>query len=333
MTDRASERAAFLQRSGWGDAKVTPLAGDASARRYERLVHGAARAVLMDAPRDAGEGMRRFARMDRWLRTQGYSAPAILAEDNDAGFLLLEDLGDALLARVLDAGQDRETELYLLATDFLADLHARPVPRFVTPLLSDGLSELAALAPEWLARARGVPPSPHATRIPDLVGQLFGKLTDGQIVVSLRDFHAENLILLEDRSGLARLGLLDFQDAVATHPAYDLVSLLQDARRDVSPATEAAMVAHYCATKGLDPDAFGATYALLGAQRALRIVGVFVRLACRDGRDQYLRYLPRVWAALKRNLLHPALSDLRQAIEAGLPEPDITRLTRSERGA
>ncbi|MCB2116958.1 MAG: phosphotransferase [Rhodobacteraceae bacterium] len=324
MIDRETLISTFLAEAGWGDAARQALAGDASARRYERLSLGPGRAILMDAPPAAGESTERFARMDRWLLGAGYSPPQILAEDHTRGLLLLEDLGDALFARELEERPREESRFYTLATDFLVDLHAHTVPAFAPPLLARGLADLIAQVIDWLPRAMGQAPNPEASEIPVLIARLFEALSDGQVVLSLRDFHAENLLWLPERPGLAALGLLDFQDAVATHPAYDLVSLLQDARRDVTPETEAAMIARYAHVRGLDPDTFGAIYALLGAQRALRIIGVFMRLASRDGRLGYLRFVPRVWGTLQRDLCHPVLADLKEAVDGALPVPDIS---------
>lgn len=326
MTDRNTLAARFLSEAGWGAAARAPLAGDASARRYERLALNRRKAVLMDAPPSFGESTARFARMARWLSDHGYSAPEILGEDHAEGFLLLEDLGDALFARLLAADPSREAELYTAATDFLGDLHRHPAPDFIAPLDGAGLAELVALMPRWYLHGIGEAGNPAANAVPDLIRVAYERLGDGRIVTSLRDFHAENLIWLPGRSGHARLGLLDFQDAVATHPAYDLVSLLQDARRDVSEATEAAMVARHVAANALDPAAFGAIYALLGAQRALRIAGIFARLTLRDGKAHYLDYLPRVWRYLDRNLAHPALGDLARAVHEGLPAPTAERI-------
>lgn len=328
MTDRSTLAARFLTEAGWGGATRAPLAGDASARRYERLTLDGQTAVLMDAPPDVGESTERFARMARWLSGHGYSAPAILGEDHAEGFLLLEDLGDALFARLFAADPSREAELYAAASDFLGDLHRHAAPDFIAPLDAAGLADLVALTPHWYLPGIGVAGNPAANAVPDLIRSGFERLDDGRIVTSLRDFHAENLIWLPRRSGHAGLGLLDFQDAVATHPAYDLVSLLQDARRDVPETIEAAMVTRHVAAKALDPAAFGAIYALLGAQRALRIAGIFARLTLRDGKAQYLDYLPRVWRYLERNLAHPALGDLARAVHEGLPAPTAERVQR-----
>ena len=328
MTDRHETILAFLDRAGWADAARVPLAGDASTRRYERLTFRAKRAVLMDARPERGENTERFAQMGRWLIAHGYSAPMLIAEDHVSGLLLLEDLGDALVARLLSADPAYEDEIYTVATDLLSDLHRASVPGFVDPLDGPALAELTKLTPEWYLRALDLPTNAAAESLPSIVLSLFDAVSDGRRALALRDFHAENLIWLPQREGLARLGLLDFQDAVVSHPAYDLVSLLQDARRDVSPQRERQMISRYVATNALDGKSFAAIYALLGAQRALRIIGVFARLARRDGRMRYLDYLPRVWGTLERNLKHPALFELSRVIGEGLPPPTPDRIAR-----
>lgn len=317
----------FLQRAGWADALRAALAGDASARRYFRLTRDGQSAVLMDADPARGESLTAFLAVGGWLRAQGYSAPEVLAADEGAGFLLLEDFGDTLFARVIADDPDRAPALYRLATGFLADLHDRPPPDFVATADGAALADLVRLLADHYLPAAGAAPE-GADRVADLIAALYDRWNDRPAVLSLRDFHAENLIHLPDRPGLRQAGLLDFQDAFATHPAYDLVSLLQDARRDVSPATEAACLQDYMTQKGLEESRFSAIYALLGVQRALRIIAVFARLAQRDGKAQYLAYMPRVWGYLQRNLSHPALADLAGAVLACVPAPDPDLLAR-----
>ncbi|MDW4549123.1 phosphotransferase [Defluviimonas sp. D31] len=328
MTDRTNLARQFLATAGWSGADRAALAGDASARRYERLRLDGRPAVLMDAPPERGESTERFARMADWLSGHGYSAPAILAADHDAGFLLLEDLGDALVARLVAEDPKREPPLYAAATDFLADLHRHAPPDFVAPLDGPALAEFVALTPRWYLPGIGAAETQAGKSLPEQVAETYRRLADPAMVTALRDFHAENLIWLPDRKGPARLGLLDFQDAVVAHPAYDLVSLLQDARRDVTPATEAEMLDRYTTATGRDADQFAAIYALLGAQRALRIVGVFARLTLHFGKPHYLGYLPRVWGYLLRNLAHPALADLARTVAEALPEPTPERVQR-----
>lgn len=304
--DRIAARAGFVAGAGWGDARIVPLAGDASARRYFRLTGARGRAVLMDDPSGA---TRPFVAMTDWLRGHGLGAPAILAQDRGAGLLLLEDLGDDLVARVLDRDPAAAGPVYARVTDLLIGLHRHPVPGFVAPLDGPRLAEQADLFAECY---------PGGVSVAPLIAALHADLAAGMApVLALRDFHAENLVW----RGEAPLGLLDYQDAVACHPAYDLASALQDARRDVDPAIEAACVARYLAATGLDPDRFRAAYALLGAQRNLRILGIFARLCLRDGKPRYLDFMPRVWGYVQRNLDHPALAPLARAL-ARVPAPD-----------
>ncbi|PPB82696.1 hypothetical protein LV82_00635 [Albidovulum inexpectatum] len=327
MTRRAPLIADFLNRAGWSGACRTPLAGDASSRRYERLTLGTRRAILMDAPPELGESTARFARMALWLRGHGYSAPDILAEDHAAGLMLVEDLGDDLLSRVVNADPARETEIYLSACDLLLDLGTRSVPEFVAPLDAGGLGDLVAILADHHVRGLGGDPSAVAD-IPAIVTRLCATILDETRVVSLRDVNADNLLWLPRRAGLARIGLLDFQDAVAAHPVYDLVSLLQDARRDVGEDTGAALRRHWCRRTGMDESTLDRQIACLGAARALRILGVFARLAMVHGKTRYLDMMPRVWAHLQANLRHPALAPLNRAVLAGLNAPTMDRLDR-----
>lgn len=318
----------FLRAAGWSGAQSLPLAGDASARSYRRLKLGSRRAVLMDAPPQSGQDTRAFTRMAAWLGARGYSAPGILHADHAAGFLLLEDLGDGLFARLIEADPAREAGLYHAATAFLTDLHRHPPAAFLPLLDGPTLGEMTALATLWYLPGTGGAASAAAQSIPALIAADHARLAEAAPVTALRDFHAGNLIWLPERTGLARLGLLDFQDAVAADPAYDLVSLLQDARRDVPAATERQEVARYCAAKGCDQSRFSAIYALLGAQRNLRILGVFARLAMHFGKPHYLDFLPRVWGYLERDLAHPALADLARAMREAVPEPTPARVQR-----
>jgi len=325
---RDAQIAAFLAASGWGGCLAEPLAGDASARRYLRLRRGPDRAVLMDADPRRGEQVQPFLAMGGWLRAQGYSAPAVLAADAPLGLLLLEDLGDGLFARLVAANPGCEAQLYQAATGFLADLHRQTPPGFLAAGDGPALAELVAILPDWYLMGMDAPVTPAALMLPDTVAALYDQLAEGPPVVSLRDFHAENLIWLPDRAGVARVGLLDFQDAFVTDRAYDLASLLQDARRDVSTATEAACLRAYIAATGRDETTFRAVYALMGAQRALRILAVFARLCMAGGKPHYLDYAPRVWSYLQRNLAHAALGPLAQIIAVAVPEPTAARCER-----
>ena len=313
----------FLMEAGWGDAQRHPLAGDASARRYERLARGQTRAVLMIAP-NMDEEIERFLRIGRWLTENGFSAPQILAQAD--GLLLLEDLGDDLVARLIAQEPDREAGLYREITDFLLALHARPAPEGLSVLDAQALSNLAQLCGDWYLPAAGREAADFA--VPSLIAQAYFALEPVAPVMCLRDFHAENLLWLPERSGTARLGVLDFQDAVAAHPAYDLVSALQDARRDVSTDVERSERARYGATFGGDAAQFELAYALLGAQRSIRILGVFTRLCLAAGKASYVALIPRTWGYIARNLAHPQLGDIKEAFFAAAPAPTDAMLQR-----
>lgn len=329
MSDgRKVEIAGFLAAAGWAGAGSHPLAGDASARTYARLTRGTDSAVLMDAGPGGQAQVGPFLTVGGWLAAQGYSAPKVLARDEPAGLLLLEDLGDALFARLVAEDPARELPLYRAATDFLSDLHRHRPPAFLKPGDGPALAALVAILPDWYLAGMDAPATPAALALPGLIEALHADLARSAPVVSLRDFHAENLIWLPDRAGPARVGLLDFQDAFAADPAYDLVSLLQDARRDVSPETEQACLRAYLEAMGLDEGRFGAVYALIGAQRALRILAIFARLCMAGGKPRYLDLAPRVWACLQRDLAHPALKRLAQTVEVALPPPTPERLER-----
>jgi aminoglycoside/choline kinase family phosphotransferase len=324
MSARSDAIDAFLARSGWAGAERSPLAQDASFRRYERIRSGARKAVLMDAP-PAHEDVRPFLRIARRLAELGLSAPRILAEDAAEGFLLLEDLGDATFTRLLKAGE-AEAPLYLLAADVLADLHRRParnaVPDGVPPYDDALFLREARLLVEWYMPA------------------VFGKETDAATVAGfeavwrqllplarkvpeslvLRDFHVDNLMRLEGRRGVAACGLLDFQDAVRGPVSYDFVSLVEDARRDVATeVAEAARARYLAAFPSLDAAAFDLSCAILGAQRHCKVLGIFTRLRDRDGKPDYLVHVPRLWRLLERAAANAELSPLRSWLDENVP--------------
>lgn len=329
MADREGEILAFLTAAGWGKAERRHLAGDASDRRYERLRLGAATAVLMDNPPGGADDPAAFSAMARHLRGLGLSPPAILAEDLSRGLLLLEDLGDDLFARLMAADPGREAELYAPAVDVLLRLQQADPPPGLQDLSARDWAEAAGFALDWYAfAATGRKPDPTAF-LAALTAALKAH-ADGPRVLILRDYHAENLLWLPGREGLKRVGILDFQLGQLGQPGYDLVSLLQDARRDVAPATEATMVTRFVAATGADPAAFAAHYATLGTQRALRILGIFARLCLVAGKPQYLRLIPRVWDQLQRNLPHPALAELREICDVLLPAPTSEVLQKIE---
>ncbi|WP_375687937.1 aminoglycoside phosphotransferase family protein [Pseudooceanicola sp. LIPI14-2-Ac024] len=333
MSTRTAACAAFLDRHGQSAAVRTPVSGDASNRRYERLALDGRTTILMDAPPEKGEDVRPFIRIATHLRACGLSAPEILAADEAQGFLLLEDLGDDLYARILEtlsgsALAEAEMRLYAPAIDALADLHAAPLPAGIAAYDAPLMSDLAALPFDWYLQGLGQPDAAGRATFHAAIRARLAELDRQPQVLILRDYHAENLIWLPGRDGAARVGQLDFQDAMAGHPAYDMVSLLQDARRDVSPDLAQVMIARYCAATVTDPEAFAAAYHLLGLQRNMRILGVFSRLCIRDGKPRYLGFIPRVWDHIQRDLAHPTLADLAPLVTGALPPPTPDRLAR-----
>lgn len=305
----------FLAAHGWADATILPLAGDASFRRYFRVVDVERRAVLMDAP-PPHEDPRPFVNIASYLSEHGFAAPAILASDLDQGLVLLEDFGDLRMREYVDASPDLEQDVYARAIDLLGELHAFP-PADIPPYDAAVYHREVDLLTEWFGPAAGLELDQSSyTAAWDAVLPL---LNEGSPTVTvLRDYHAENIMLLPDLERSHGLGLLDFQDALAGHPAYDLVSLLQDARRDVSPAIERAMLARYRAATGVG-EGFDAAYHVLGAQRNAKIIGIFTRLWKRDGKPRYLNYLPRMWDLLERDLAHPALVPVKSWFDANVP--------------
>jgi aminoglycoside/choline kinase family phosphotransferase len=304
---------AFLERAGWGGAMVQPLEGDASFRRYFRIHHDQKSAMLMDAP-PPNEDPAPFLRAAKWLDANGLRAPQILAEDAERGLVLLEDFGDVRMREYVDQWPVDEREIYFGAIDTLIQLHNLPPGPFLDYSMSEYVRE-AKLFGEWYCPAQGltVDGPGYVAAWQKVLGELLPRQRAG--VTVLRDYHAENIMLL---GGLQEQGLLDFQDALVGHPAYDLVSLLQDARRDVDPALETEMFDYYVEKTGAGTD-FLADYATLGAQRNAKIVGIFVRLWKRDGKPKYLGYIPRVWALLERDLTHPALKPVADWFEANIP--------------
>ena len=330
MTNRAILAEALIAQTSWANATIAPLAGDASNRRYERLTDPVSgrTAVLMDAPPDKGEDVDAFVRVAEYLRSIGLSAPEIYAEDSEFGFLLLEDLGDALFARVLEKDPARERSLYDAATDVLVHLHAAPVLSLDSydPAL---MTEYSALS--FTKYAQGILGTHDAgarSRFEQRFADILHRETGGTRVVVQRDYHAENLIWLPDRDGIARVGLLDFQSAMLCHPAYDLMSLLQDVRRLVPAGIEMRMIDRYISASGVDSHSFRTAYSVLGAQRNLRILGGFARLATDYGKPHYVDLIPAAWAHLMRDLEHPALVPIADLLREALPKPTPENLAK-----
>lgn len=314
---------AFLAAAGWPDARIAPLAGDASFRRYFRVHDGDRRAVLMDAPAPY-EDPRPFLRVADYLRGIGLSSPAIFHQDLDQGLLLIEDFGSDRLREALDTSPQREAELYAGIVDVLVALHRHaPAHGLAVHGLDTWLDEVMLLV-DWYGPAVGLALDGDGFREAwrDVLAPVAADGLDR--VTILRDFHAENIMLLPGGTGIARFGLLDFQDALVGHPAYDLASVLEDARRDVSPAVERAMIDAYATATHRD-GRFEAAYWALAAQRNTRILGVFCRLWKRDGKDQYRQFQPRMWGLLERDLAQPHLAPVRAWFDAHIPSDKRAR--------
>ncbi|PRY20709.1 hypothetical protein CLV78_11282 [Aliiruegeria haliotis] len=318
----------FLRLNGCFTTQRAPLAGDASGRRYERLTAtNGGTYVLMDAPPDTGERIDPFVRVAAHLSRIGLSAPQIHAVDRPNGLILMEDLGDAILARLIERKPDLEAPLYGHVVETLLELQRHPLPGSLPEFGPSTMAKATDLAISWYATGMGaIPRSSDTEQLADLTLTALASLEDAPKVLALRDFHAENLIWLPDRTGSARIGLLDFQDAFAGHPAYDLVSLLRDARRNVSPDLRHELTRHFAKSAGFDIEPFERACATLAAQRNLRILGVFARLSMHFGKGHYVDLIPRVWAYLQQDLTHPALASLQRFVQDTLPEPTPDRL-------
>jgi aminoglycoside/choline kinase family phosphotransferase len=315
---------AFLGASGFEGAQRRKLAGDASFRSYQRLSRGDKTYVLMDAP-PPKEDVRPFIAIDKHLVLHGFSAPRILAEDVKHGFLILEDLGNSSFTNMLARNREKEWDLYALAVEVLGSLHTKPLPENIKPYDKEKLLKEAMLLPEWYYQLM------HGKPIPEKAMKEYRSLWEGLLpavetaepVLVLRDYHADNLMWLPSRTSIAKVGLLDFQDAVSGHPAYDLVSLLEDARRDVPPEVAEEMIRLYLRMMpGTAADAFRTAYALLGAQRNCKILGIFARLWLRDKKVNYLTYLPRVWHHLEHDLTHSKLAGVKAWLDNCFPALD-----------
>jgi N-acetylmuramate 1-kinase len=348
--DRIGEMDAFIGEAGWGDASIAYLQGDASTRGYVRLSLGSGRAVLMDAPRQPdgppvrdgktysriahlAEDVRPFVAVDRALRKAGLSAPEVLADDLSRGFLLLEDFGDRVFGG--EASNDlHQAELWTAAIDALVALR-RASPPFTMPVVDDGQADTEThtlprldrnileieidMLPDWYwpEVKGGTMPATLRTEYRGLWRPVIDRLLAEHPGWILRDVHSPNLLWMPEWKGIARVGFIDFQDALAGPWSHDVMSLLQDARLDVPMKLEARLLARYCATvstfdPGFSESSFRSSYAAYGALRATRLVGLFVRLLRRDGKANYLQHMTRNWGYLERNLAHPELRPLQE---------------------
>lgn len=314
MDERAATIEGFLTVAGWQSAERRPLAGDLSSRRYERLMRAdGTTAVLMDDD-GAGSSVAEFVRIAEWLKSANLSAPRVFAQDLLRGLLLLEDLGDRKVSGFA-APEEREV-VYGVILDLLVLIRAQRPPELGKPDAGT-LVDMTRLADGHYPGIR----SDRLVKFRKHLGRILSDLEGDAPCVSLRDFHADNLMWLPDRPGLARIGILDFQDAFLTHPVYDVVSLLTDARQDVAPALRDKMVDAYLARTGDDSERFRLAFAAFSLQRNLRILGVFARAAKEMGNRKHLTKLPRVYGYLISALDHPEFADFASDVRAAIPKP------------
>jgi aminoglycoside/choline kinase family phosphotransferase len=356
--DRAGEMHAFLDDAGWGGAMIAPLPGDASTRRYARVSIDGRRAMLMDQPQNAeqsscppdatpdqrrslgynaiarlaGADCGRFIAIANYLRAQGLSAPHIYDADTAKGFVLIEDLGDDVFADALERGND-EHALYGAAVDALVRLQLNHAPRLLLPdkpLYPYDETALVAeidLVTDWfIPVALGRPAhDDEVSEHRELWRATLRSVLAASSVFVHRDYHAQNLIWLPYRDGAARVGVIDFQDAVAGTRSYDLISLVEDARRDVPIELGEIMTQRYLTAmnadgRNVDPQAHRTEMAVMATQRNAKIAGIFARLYKRDRKPRYLGYLPRVWGYLNRDLAHPAMAQLKTWYDRVIPQ-------------
>ncbi len=338
LIEKNREISKFLRSTEWENAKITALAGDASSRRYFRVSNDGKSALVMDLPaasmpdeyktatKLSNSDPNAFIAIAGELKRRGFSAPEIYKSDKKAGFILLEDFGQNMFTPFLRQNEESEELLYQSAIDVLAAIYRASFPQNLKYKNSEwqlpfydnkALQAEADLLINWYAKQYATPLSQEAKQEwYDIWDKLYNDLNNQPSGLALRDFHADNLFWLQDRTAIARIGLIDFQDAIFAHPAYDLVSLLEDARRDVMPDMIDSLIERFCQKAGIyNIDDFRTAYAILGAQRNAKILGIFVRLAMRDGKKTYLDYLPRVEAHFRHDLSHPSLARLQNWIK------------------
>ncbi|WP_426416793.1 aminoglycoside phosphotransferase family protein [Aestuariirhabdus sp. LZHN29] len=322
VESRSLAREQFMARQGWGKAEVYPLAADASFRRYFRLQRGAEHCLLMDAP-PPQEQILPFLQIARHLQSIGLRAPRVLCSDEGMGLALLEDFGDSTFTRMLAQGE-AETPLYRMAVEVLIQLQQDPrSTELKLPAYDEAtLLREAMLLVQWYYPALVGSPCPDGAveEYRRAWGESMKSLQEQPPALVLRDFHVDNLMQVGAGTSVANCGLLDFQDALIGSPAYDLMSLLEDARRDVSPDLQKSLIQHYLDVRAeLNAEKFMSAYRILAAQRHAKVAGIFVRLMVRDGKPVYLQHIPRVVALLRQNLESQELAPVREWVARWLP--------------
>ena len=321
----------FLQDDPWSRMQRHHLAGDASNRKYERLIdpNTSESYVLMDSPGDPKAAIEPFVALTEFLADAGLSPPKILKKDISNGLMIIEDLGNDIFAEYIRNNPDETETLYQSAVDVLLHLHQQTPPKDILAYGPKEMAEVGCLALTWYAHGCDV--NIEQEKIEQFQSELESILASnwfGPDVLVQRDYHAENLLRLPNRTAPKNVGLLDYQDGRSGHVAYDLVSLLEDARRDVEPEIAIKMQNYYISRSGFDQEEFRAAYAAMGAQRNLRILGVFARLSMHFGKASYVDLIPRVWRYLQLDLSHPAMTDLKKICADLLPNPSPENLEK-----
>lgn len=305
---RSEAKCAFLEESGWASAKRISLKADASARSYERLI-GSETAILMDSDPNRGESTEKFVRVAEHLCRLGLSVPTIYHVDHARGFLILEDFGDRIISNLLSAEPAQNAALSHVILDMLRHLQSHPLPDWCVSTSNETLAQMVAPAFEYFVKDED-----QGHTIFETLLRVLNTCVSSDVCLSLRDCHAENMIFLPDREDIKSIGILDFQDAFACHPAYDVMSFLQDVRRPFDARSEIRMLTYFIEGSQHEKEAFSATYAALGFQRNFRILGRFAELAHRHNKTTYLAFMPTVIEIVRHNLEHPELAELKPLI-------------------
>lgn len=316
----------FLKLHGWQNAISEKITSDASNRKYSRLFKEKNTMILMDSNPIKNESIQNFMYFTNELRSHNFSAPKIYGSDVSNGFLLLEDLGKNNFTSMLRTQPELENTIYREAINQLVEIHNKKIPRFTLAYDIKILIKEVLLFSDWYLSTLQIPQK--SKKILDILTPLLIKALKQKPTLVLRDYHAENLIWLPKRTNNKRVGLLDYQDALAGHPAYDLASLLKDARRDVSLKLRDELTDYFLKKTKFDKALFLRDYSILSAQRNLKIIGIFTRLSIRDNKPSYLNLIPRVWQNLQDDLLHPDLAELSDFMKLNVPEPTVSTLKK-----
>ena len=311
----------LLRKNNLLCAPTEKITSDASNRKYLRLTKGNKTVILMDSNPKKNEPVNNFIYFTNFLRKHHFSAPKIYDSDIPNGLLLLEDLGTRNFADILKVKPKVATNIYKEAVNQLIMIQSKETPKQAKPYSTEILIEEALLFTEWYLGETNS--SRLSTQFTSLLTPLLKKIDQTKPTLVLRDFHAENLIWMNSRKNFKRVGLLDYQDALIGHPAYDIASLLKDARRDVSIEVRDIMTNHYLEKTKHNKDLFLRDYSILSAQRNLKIIGIFSRLSIRDKKKNYVKLIPRVWKNLENDFMHPDLKNLSKFINAVAPYPNV----------